>query len=106
MTRDNMVILDKFLETAVEMGADMLEFEYDGGDLRVVAFRGPMGLGIGSVESNSEQSTQLIGEIEALRRRKTVNVGDVACRISVSRYDSFGECAWRIKLARAKATKK
>ena len=89
----------------LEIGADELEFEYEGRDLWVTAFRGPTGLGIGSVESNSDESRQLIASIEALRRRKTVKVDQTICRVSVSRYESFGEWAWRVKLSAPRTTK-
>ena len=98
-------MLEEFLRKAPQIGADELELEYEGRDLCVTAFRGPIGLGIGSVESNSNQSRQLIAEIEALRRRKTARVGETICRISGSRYESFGESAWRIRLSTPKATK-
>jgi hypothetical protein len=98
-------MLEEFLQKALEIGADELEFEYEDRDLCVIAFRGPTGLGIGSVESNSNESRQLIAEIEALRRRKPAKVDQTICRVSVSRYESFGEWAWRVKLSAPRATK-
>jgi hypothetical protein len=98
-------MLDELLRKALEIGADELEFDHEGPDLCVTAFRGPTGFGIGSVKSNSYQSCQLIDGIEALRRRKTVRVGKTICRVSVSRYESFGEWAWRIKLSSSNVAK-
>lgn len=96
-------MLDKFLKTAIEMNADSAEFEYEGNELGVTAFRGPTGLGIGSVESNTKECKQLLDEIRVLRRRKTVKVGESVYRVSVSEYDSFGETAYRIKLTTPKS---
>jgi hypothetical protein len=98
-------MLDELLRKALEIGADELEFEYEGPYPCVTAFRGPSGLGIGSVKSNSDQSRQLIDGIEALRQRKTVRVGKTVCRVSVSRYESFGEWVWRIKLSSSNVAK-
>ena len=98
-------MLQEFLQEALKIGADELEFEYEDRELCVTAFRGPIGLGIRSVESNSNEGKQLIDDIKALRRRKTVRVGETIHRVSVSKYKSFGEWAWRIKLSPPKVTK-
>jgi len=56
-------VLDKFLKTAVELGADVLEFEFDGGDMIVMAFRATTGTGIGSFKSKTKECRQLINAI-------------------------------------------
>ncbi len=92
-------MLADFLKTAVEMGANNLEFEYEGGNLLVTALRGQDGVGIGSLKSNSQECRRLIDEIASLKKRKRVEIAGVTWRIAVSEYESFGEWAWRLKLS-------
>ena len=42
--KHSFVVLDTFLKTAIEMDADVLEFEYDCGKLIVMASRGATGV--------------------------------------------------------------
>jgi hypothetical protein len=97
-------MLDKFLNTAIEMGANMLEFEYDCGGLIVMAFRGATGVSIGSVESNTKECGRLIDDILVLRRKGTVKIGETVHHVSVFEYDSFGGSAFRIRLTKANGT--
>lgn len=95
------MLLD-LIQKAVAMGADSLEIEYKDGRQQVCVMRGAMGVGIASVKSNSPKSTRLLAEIDALRKARRVQVGGVAYRAAVTEYDSFGEMAYRIALAKGR----
>ena len=97
-------MLEKFLKTAVEMDAEMLEIDYKDGQERVCALRGPTGVSIGSVPSNTRESEALFESIEALRKRKQVSIGGTKWRVAVSEYESFGQWAHRIKLTKVTDT--
>ena len=94
------MMLNEFLKAAVELDADELEFEYKGRALRVTAFRGAMGVGIGSVESNSTDCKKLIDDLASLKKRKRAEIAGQNWRAAVSEYESFGELAWRVRLAK------
>jgi hypothetical protein len=93
-------VLEKFLKAAVELDAEMLEIDYKDGQERVCALRGPTGVGIGTVPSNTRESEALFESIEALRKKKQVSIDGTKFRVSVSEYESFGQWAHRIKLTK------
>jgi len=68
--------------------------------------RGPMGFGIGSVKSGSNESKQLFAEIMALKKAKSVDVDGEIYRAKVSEFDSFGETAYRIQLTKPQTGRK
>ncbi|MGC4121095.1 MAG: hypothetical protein QM765_42260 [Myxococcales bacterium] len=96
-------MLSGYIKKALELGANALEVEYKDRQEQICAMRGPMGVSIGSVPSNSKESAQLYDEIEALQKAKKIEIGSVVFRATVEEFDSFGETAHRIQLAKAKS---
>jgi hypothetical protein len=77
------------LELAVRMGAERIEIEYRDGREHITAFRGAVGVGVGSVESS--QSDRVLEELKALRKvRQLVTMGKTH-RLTFATYESFGE---------------
>ncbi len=89
-------MLTGLLERAVAMGADRIEIEYKDHDELITAFRGPVGLGIGSVDSR--KNSGLFGELDKLKKAKRVTLSGQSYRLSFSKYESFGEWAHQIHL--------
>ncbi len=87
-------MLTEFLQKAMEMGADRLEIEYKDGMEMVTAFSGPMGLGIGSIDSTHRDS--FFQELKEMKKSKRANVGGQSYRLSCSTYESFGETVYQI----------
>lgn len=94
-------MLTRLLSKAVAESADAVEFEYQDRKLYVIAFRGPMGVGIGSIDSNTEECDRLVDQILALKRRKRLKLGARTIGIAVSTYESFSATVWRIALSQA-----
>ena len=61
-------MLYESLERALEIGADRIELEWKDGKQWIFAYRGPLGAGIGSVDSNSDDSKQLFKEMDDLKK--------------------------------------
>jgi len=98
------VLLD-FIRKAIELGADGLEIEYKDGEEWICAMRGAMGVGIGSVRSNSSEGKELLAEIGAMRKAKRVEVDGKTYRVAIREFDSFGETAYRIRLTGASGSR-
>ena len=88
-------MLSDFLQKAISLNADRLEIEYKDGEEWITAFRGDMGLGIGSVDSR--QRDKLIEELEQFRKSKRVTLLGKEYRLKFSEYESFGETVYEIQ---------
>lgn len=99
-------MLLNLLEKAVQLGADYIEVEYKDGKEWIFAYRGNMGSGIASLDS--EEAKPLFRELDALRKQKQAVLGGATYRLGFSRYESFGEWVQRIEIkpARSKAVPK
>ena len=91
-------MLVQFLEKAAAIGSDAIEIEYKDHKEWIFAYSGCMGCGIGSVDSNSEQSKSLFKELAELKKRKRVTLDGVSYRLAFSQRDSFGEPLYRIEM--------
>jgi len=91
-------MLTEFLEKAIGMNADKLEMEYKDGEERITAFRGNLGIGIGSVDST--RSDEFFEEFERLRKSKRATLLGKMYRLSFSKYESFGEAVHEIRWKR------
>jgi len=89
-------MIEDLLAKAVDLGADRLEIEYKDGAEWITAFRGPVGVGIGRVDS--AQSKALLGEIDDLKRRKRIILDGNTYRLKFSKYESFGEWVYVIAI--------
>jgi hypothetical protein len=88
-------MLSDFLQKAISLNADRLEIEYKDGEEWITAFRGDMGLGIGSVDST--QRDKLFEELEQFRRSKRVTLLGKVYRLIFSEYESFGETVYEMR---------
>jgi hypothetical protein len=88
-------MLSDFLQKAMSMNADRLEIEYKDGEVWITAFRGDIGVGIGSVDSTNRD--KLIEELEQFRKSKRLTVLGKVYRLRFSEYESFGETVYEIR---------
>jgi hypothetical protein len=96
-------IVAELIADAAKGGADAIEVEYKDCREEVVAMCGPIGFGIASIPSSEAKGTALREELWGLRRRATIiMVSNVAYRVRVRTYDSFGEKAFRVDFEQAK----
>lgn len=92
-------ILSVFVSTAIDLGANKLEIEYDGSREEVMAIKGSMGIGIGALETNSKEAVALRDELWKHRRKmKKIEIGGVNYTLKVKTYNSFGEMAFRVEI--------
>jgi hypothetical protein len=81
---------------ARRVGADELEIDYKDGCERVFAMKGAVGVGIASYVSGTELAKALLKELRGIGRKgKLVDALGTKCRLTVTRFDSFGEEAFR-----------
>jgi hypothetical protein len=86
----------------LEVDGDELEVEYEDGYEIVYAIRGGQGIGIAELRSNSQQAEALRRRLEKLARRAgIVSIQGTDYRLKVTRYESFGETAYRVAVKRA-----
>jgi hypothetical protein len=88
-------MMPDLLQRAMELNADRLEIEYKDGAEWITAFRGNMGLGIGSVDSTKRD--KLFEDLKQLKKSKQVTVLGVVYRLSFSQYESFGETVYEVR---------
>src|SRR5271157_5044948 len=93
-------MLTEFLEKAIGLNADRLEIEYKDRQEWVTAFRGSLGLGIGSIDST--KSDELFADFERLRKSKRATLLGNVYRMSFSESESFGETVYKIRWKREK----
>jgi hypothetical protein len=88
-------MLPDFIQKAMSLNADMLEIEYRDRQEWIAAFRGAMGVGIGSVDS-TERDT-LFEELKQLRKSKRITILGTEYRLLFSKHESFGETVYEIR---------
>lgn len=83
-------------------GAAEFEVDYKAGEEHVVAFHGTVGSEVMNLPSNSDAAGELRTQLYALaeKPRKITHAG-VAYVLRVEVFDSFGEDAFRVHLARS-----
>jgi hypothetical protein len=91
-------MLTEFLEKAIGLNADRLEIEYKDRHEWVTAFRGNLGIGIGSIDST--QSDELFEEIKSFKKSKRAILSGEVYRLSFSKHSSFGETVHEIRWKR------
>jgi hypothetical protein len=89
-------MLMEFLEKAVTMGCDSIEIEYKDYKEWVTAFWDCVGVGIACLDSGEVKP--VFKEMDDLKKRKYVILGGASYRLVFSRYKSFGEWTYRIKM--------
>jgi len=83
-------------------GATEFEVEYKDGEEHVVAFSGAVGVGVAAFSSDSEDAQELRRQLYSAnkKRAKIIHVG-VEYGLRVKIFDSFGENAFRVTIARS-----
>jgi hypothetical protein len=97
-------MLSDYLQKAMSLNADRLEIEYKDGKEWITAFRGNMGLGIGSVDSTERD--KLFEDLEQLRKSKRITILGNEYRLSFSEYESFGETVYEMRWKRGNRPKR
>ena len=95
-------MLIDFLEKAVATGCDSIEIEYKDGKEWITGFSDRVGYGIGHLDP--DQARPMFKEIDDLKRTKEVTIGGVTYRLAFSRYESFGEWVYRIRIKQTNRT--
>jgi hypothetical protein len=85
-----------FLEKAVTMGCDSIEIEYKDHKEWVTAFSGPVGCGIGCLDSG--EAKFVFKELDELKKANRAVLCGTVYKLAFSRYESFGEWVHRIQL--------
>ncbi len=92
-------LLEQFAAKAVEMNFDEIEVEYKGGYENICAMKNGLGLGIGEIESNTDEAKALRNSINAIGRKgKIMTAAGKKYRLTKQTFDSFGEIAYRVKI--------
>jgi hypothetical protein len=91
-------MLIEFLEKAIGLNADRLEIEYKDRQEWITAFRGNLGLGIGSVDSTKRD--ELFKDLERFRKSKRATLLGEEYRLKFSESESFGETVYEIRWKR------
>ena len=60
------------------------------------AFNGPVGFGIGSLDS--EHAKRVFNKMDELKKRKKVRIGSRTYALRFREFQSFGEAAYRIQM--------
>jgi hypothetical protein len=95
MTR-NPDVLAEVVARILAAGATEFEMEYEDGEELVVAFNGPVGVGVAAYRSDSDEAAELRRQLYAAKKkhREIVHAG-VTYAMRVKIFDSFGEDAFR-----------
>ena len=95
-------VLAQVVARVLATGATEFEVEYKDGEELVVAFSGAVGIGVAAFRSNSDDAQDLRQQLYALKkkRRKIIHAG-VEYGLRVKIFDSFGEDAFRVTIARS-----
>ena len=100
-------ILDSLVAKAIQQGADALEIEYNDGREEICAIKGNIGFGIASIESSSDDAATLRKQVAGIGKKgKIIAVHGAAYHLTVKKYDSFGETAFRVRIERRDGAKK
>ena len=94
-------ILTNIVVQVLSAGATEFEVEYKDGQEEVCVMRGPIGFGIASLPSSSEEAKELRAQLYALKKkRRKIELDGVDHVLRVEIFDSFGEDAFRVSIGR------
>ena len=91
-------MLSEYLQKAISMNADWMEIEYKDRQEWITAFRGNVGLGIGSVDSTGRD--KLFEDLRQLKKSKRITILGKEYRLTFSEYESFGESVYEVRWKR------
>ena len=89
------------IQKVLAAGGTEFEVEYKDGEEVIVAFNGPIGVGVANIQSKSAKARKLRDELYAAQRKPPrINCGGVEYVLRVKTFDSFGEEAFRGTLSK------
>ncbi len=96
-------MLVEYLQKVITTGGDELEIEYRDRREWFTAFNGPLGFGIGSLDS--DKAKPIFKELAELRKTKRITVGNQSYALRFRQFESFGETVYRIQMKEIKSNK-
>jgi len=91
-------VVAKIVAKVLATGADEFEVECKNGKEEICALKGPLGFGVASLGSSSEEAKELRAQLYAVRKIRKISVQGVEYVLRVEVLDSFGEDAFRVKV--------
>ena len=90
-------------KNVLHAGGDELEIEYRDRKEWFIAFSGPVGFGIGSLDS--KDAKPVFKEMDELKKRKQVTIGGRTYTLRFREFESFGETVYRIQMKEIRSNK-
>ena len=97
-------MLKELLEKVLHAGGDELEIEYRDRKEWFTAFKGPVGFGIGTLES--KHAKPVFTEMDELKKRKLLTIGNRTYALHFREFESFGETVYRIQMNEIRSNKR
>ena len=95
-------ILTNIVAQVLSAGAIEFEVEYKDENEEICVMRGPIGFGIASLPSSSDEAKELRAQLYGLKKKRRMIVVDgVDYLLRVEIFDSFGEDAFRVTVTPA-----
>lgn len=95
-------VLAEVVYRVLSVGATEFEVESEDGKEQVAAFNGAVGVGVMAFRADSEDGRELRSQLYALKKkRRAITCAGVRYRLQVKMFDSFGENAFRVRIARS-----
>jgi len=96
-------MLAEYLEKVIATGGDELEIEYRDRKEWFTTFKGPLGVGIGSLDADAAKP--IFKELAELRKTKRVTIGNQSYVLRFRQFESFGETVYRIQMKEIQSSK-
>jgi len=87
-------MLVDYLEMVLNAGGDELEIEHRDQREWFTAFKGPVGVGIGSLDS--DEAKPIFKQMKELKKAKRISIGNHSYGLRFREFESFGETVYRI----------
>ena len=95
-------MLIDFLKKAVATGCDSIEIEYKDGKEWITGYWDRVGYGIGHL--SHDEAKPMFKEMDDLKKKREVTIGGIRYRLAFSRFESFGEWVYRIRIRQTDRT--
>ncbi|MCL0077248.1 hypothetical protein M1O12_04450 [Dehalococcoidia bacterium] len=89
-------MLVEYLQKVIASGGDEPEIEYRDRKEWFTAFNGPLGVGIGSLDS--DKAKPIFKELAELKKAERVTIGNQSYALRFRQFESFGETVHRIQM--------
>ncbi len=92
--------LSEFISKAIELEAHKLEVEYKDGYEEITVRKSQMGFGVGRLESDGKEATNLRNQLYAIIENKEgkIRLNEKEYKLEVETYESFGEDVFRLTI--------